>query len=180
MSNQKFPIDDVYPIVTSINIYTRGFELLSKQLEHTQSYKDAEVGTDHFEEFLFWRKNLVIWTCCTIESFVNLEGVSWMGEEFYKDAIERQNIVQKIRLIVAVKCNELIEPDDKTLKSVRLIFDLRNQFSHPKTRSVNENKDKSDKSFKTLINIKPAELKKLIKDVNRIIIRTGRNRKKWK
>ncbi len=169
MSNQKFPIDEVYPIVTSINIYMRGFELLSQQLEHTQSYKDAQVGSNHFEEFLFWRRNLVIWTCCTIESFVNLEGISWMGEEFYKNAVERQSIVQKIRLIVAVKNNELIEPDNETLKSVRSIFDLRNQFVHPKTRSVNKNGNKSDKSFETLINIKSAELKELVQDVNGII-----------
>ena len=169
MSNRKFPIDDVYPIVTPINIYMKGFELLSQQLDQTQSYKDAEVGTDHFEEFIFWRKNLVIWTCCTIESFVNLEGISWMGEEFYKNAVERQNIVQKIRLIVAIKYNESIEPDNETLKSVRSIFDLRNQFVHPKTHSVNENRDKSDKSFETLINIKPAELKELVQYVNGIM-----------
>jgi len=169
MSNQKFPIDDVYPISSPINIYMRGFELLSQQLEHTQSYKDAELGTNHFEEFVFWRKNLVIWTCCTIESFVNLEGISWMGEEFYKKAVERQNIVQKIRLIVAIKNNELIEADNETLKSVRTIFDLRNQFVHPKTRSVNENRDKSDRSFETLININPAALKELVQDVNGII-----------
>ncbi|MCD4831815.1 MAG: hypothetical protein K8R02_08460 [Anaerohalosphaeraceae bacterium] len=92
-----------------------------------------------------------------------------MGEEFYKNAVERQNIVQKIRLIVAVKNNELIEPDNEILKSVGLIFDLRNQFVHPKTRSINKNRDKSDKSFKTLINIKPAKLKELIQDVNGII-----------
>ena len=169
MSNRKFPIDDVYPITSPINIYVKGFELLSQQLEHTQSYKNAEVGTDHFEEFVFWRKNLVIWTCCTIESVVNLEGTSWMGEEFYKKAVERQNIVQKIRLIVAVGNNELIEPDNETLKSVESIFGLRNQFVHPKTRSTNKNGGKSDKSFETLINIKPAELEELVQDVYDII-----------
>ena len=169
MSNQKFPIDDVYPIVTSINIYIRGFDILTKQLELTKSYKDAKVGTDHFEEFLFWRKNLVIWTCSTIESFVNLEGVSWMGEEFYKNAVERQDIIQKIRLIVAIKYNELIKIEDEILKSVRFLFDLRNQFIHPKTHSIKGKKEKLDKNFEALINIKPAEIKTLIQKVNSLI-----------
>ena len=95
--------------------------------------------------------------------------MSWMGEEFYKNAVERQSIVKKIRLIVAVGNNELIEPDNETLKSVESIFGLRNQFVHPKTRSVNKNGDKSNKSFETLINIKPAKLKELVQDVYGII-----------
>jgi hypothetical protein len=165
MSNKKFPIND-YPLTTPFNIYTKGFDILAEKLKHTESYKSVEVGTDIFEEFLFWRKSFVIWTCCTIESFVNLEGVSWLGEEFYKSTVERQDIVQKIRLIVAVKCNKLIEPGNKVLKSVRRLFDLRNQFVHPKTRRI---KEKSDKNFEALRNIKPATFKSLIRKVNNLL-----------
>lgn len=171
MDFQKFPINEseIYPITSPVNIYMEGFQLLSQQLKRTETYRDAEVGSAQFTEFVFWRKNLIIWTCCTIESFVNLEGVSYMGEEFYKDTIERRNIVQKIRLIISIKKKELIKPDNKILKDVKSVFELRNQFVHPKTRSFNKDSYKSNNNIDTLIAQKPTKLKKLIQEVNGLI-----------
>ena len=138
MNNKSFPDDGAYPILTPIVTYWRGLDIISEHWFRTNSYRDKEPNSDEFQEYIFWRKNLVIWACCTIESFVNMEGISWMGEEFYKYTVERQNIVQKIRLIYALKYNKILPRDENTIGDVREIFELRNKFVHPKTRSANK------------------------------------------
>jgi hypothetical protein len=80
MNTKQLPIDegDVYPITAPIPTYIKGFDLLSEQCSRTNDYRNDDPGSESFQEYLFWRKNTVIWACCMIESFVNLEGVSWM------------------------------------------------------------------------------------------------------
>ena len=111
MDTKDFPSDedDVYPIATPINTYIMGYDLLSEQCSRTKIHTGDDRGSESFQECLFQRKNIVIWACCMIESFVNLEGLSWMGEEFYKSSIERQSIINKIRLIYAIKYSQLLD-----------------------------------------------------------------------
>ena len=169
MNTKDFPIDDAYPIVTPINTYIKGFDLLSERCSYTEAYRGEDRGSEKFQEFLFWRKNMVVWACCTIESFVNLEGVSWMGEEFYKNSIERQRIVEKIRLVFAIKYSQLLERSDETLKQVQQLFDLRNQFVHPKTRQYDESSEYTGQDMDFLINLVPEKIKELVISVNAII-----------
>ena len=169
MNSRSFPIDDSYPMVTPLPVYQRGLEVLSEQWSQTESLKDEEPGSAKFLEYFFWRKNMVIWTCCTIESFVNLEGVSWMGEEFYKKAIERQRIANKIRLIYTIKYQELLKPDDSTLKEVESLFELRNQFVHPKTRGHSENGSKPNQDVDFLSEWNSRRLDTLVKSVGSLI-----------
>lgn len=169
MKSKSLPNRKSYPIATPINTYIVGFDILSCHYSKTKLYKNEDTSSARFQEYLFWRKNFVIWTCCTIESFVNLEGVSWLGEEFYKNAIEMQNIVQKIRLIYAIKYNKILPPNRVTLKSVKELFDLRNQFVHPKTRKVKDGNG-GGQYFKKLVSLNPTKLKKLIVSVNSLII----------
>ncbi len=169
MNTKPFPIDDAYPIVTPIDTYLRGLELFSGQCSRTQSYRNKDPGSNEFQEYLVWRQSMVIWACCTIEAVVNLEGVSWVGEEFYKKAIERQRIVDKIRLIYAIKYQRLLESDNETLKEVQTLFDSRNQFVHPKTREYSENEDEPSEDFKFLTDLDYAKLKKTVKSVYGII-----------
>jgi hypothetical protein len=171
MSHKSFPDETVYPIWTPFPTYVRGLDIISEHWSRTKSYKNKDPASNEFQEYLFWRKNLVIWTCCTIESFVNMEGVSWMGEEFYKDVVERQNIVQKIRLIYAVKYSKILPPDEDTIKNVRKIFELRNQFVHPKTCSADKDGGKGNQKDENLDRFVPTELRNLVKSVNNLILK---------
>lgn len=171
MNTKQLPIDedDAYPIVTPINNYIIGFDLLSEQCSRTNDYRNTDPGSERFQKYLFWRKNIVIWACCMIESFVNLEGVPWMGEEFYKKAIERQNIINKIRLVHAIKYSRLLDHSEEILKNIQRLFDLRNKFVHPKTRQFNDSSKNNDESMEFLENLNPTELKELVLSVNGLI-----------
>lgn len=152
MNAKQLPIDedDVYPITAPIPTYIKGFDLLSEQCLHTNEYSGDDPGSENLQEFLFWRKNTVIWVCCMIESFVNLEGVSWMGEEFYRNAIERQCIIDKISLVYTIKYSRLLDCSEKVLKDIQYLFDLRNQFVHPKTRKYSDSKQNNDNDMEFL------------------------------
>ena len=171
MNTKPLPIDegDVYPITTPINTYIKGFDLLSEQCSRTKDYRNDDPGSERFTEYLFWRKNTVIWACCMIESFVNLEGVSWMGEEFYRNAIERQRIIDKIRLVYTIKYSQLLDRSEEILKNIQYLFDLRNQFVHPKTRQYSDSKQNNGKDMEFVVNLNPAELKELVISVNALI-----------
>ena len=171
INTKPLPIDedDVYPITAPIPTYIKGFDLLSEQCLRTNDYRDNDPGSDNFQEFLFWRKNAIIWACCMIESFVNLEGVSWMGEEFYKNAIERQRIIDKISLVYTIKYSRLLDRSEQILKDIQYLFDLRNQFVHPKTRQCRDSEQNNDKYMEFLVNLNPEELKILVISVNSLI-----------
>ena len=170
MAHKSFPDKTVYPIWTPFPTYVIGLDIISEHWSQTKSYKNKKPGSSEFQEYMFWRKNLVIWTCCTIESFVNMEGVSWMGEEFYKDVVERQNIVQKIRLIYAIKYSKILPSNKDTVKNVKEIFELRNQFVHPKTRSAGKDKSIVTQTVKNLNKFTPTKLRNLVKSVNSLIL----------
>ncbi|MBN1506581.1 MAG: hypothetical protein JW955_07035 [Sedimentisphaerales bacterium] len=121
-------------------------------------------GSVGFETYMVWRINIVMWTCSTIEAVANLEGVSWMGEEFYKDVVERLKISAKIRLIHALKCKRRLSRDDPTVKGVQELFDIRNHYVHPKTHSMNDNDTRST-TFEKLIGYAPDTLWSLVQSV---------------
>jgi hypothetical protein len=177
MAYKSFPDRTVFPIITPIDTYWRGLDIISEHWLRTKSYKGKKPDSDEFQEYMFWRKNLVIWTCCTIESFVNSEGVMWMGEQFYKDAIERQNIVQKIRLIYAIKYNKILPSDKGVIKGVKKIFEIRNQFVHPKTRSIKD-MGNADQMLKKLNSCNPTKLKNLVRSVNTLYYKDSNISKK--
>ena len=169
MNSRSFPSEEAYPLWTPINLYRRGFDLISEQWHTTEALRDKPPGSDEFETYMVWRMNLVVWTCCTIESFVNLEGVSWTGEEFYKQTIERLNIKSKIRLLCALKYNERLPSDEAILKEVERLFEVRNHYVHPKTRSANEDDENSDPNFRRLTAYKPDELWNLAQRLNGLL-----------
>lgn len=171
MNTKQLPLDEdeVYPIATPINTYIAGFDLLSEQCSRTIDYKDNNRGSDTFQEFIFWRKNTVIWACCMIESFVNLEGVSWMGEEFYRSAIERQRIIDKICLVYTIKYSQLLDRSEEIIKNIQYLFELRNQFVHPKTHRHSDNAQSNNKDMDFLVNLNPDEIKELVISVNGLI-----------
>ncbi len=172
MHTKKLPLDEdeVYPIIAfPIDTYIKGFDILSEQCSRMNNCKDDNPATESFQEYMFWHKNLVIWTCCMIEAFVNLEGVSWMGEEFYKSSIERQRIIDKIRLVYTIKYCQLLDRSEKILKDIQYLFNLRNQFVHPKSQQQKDSKQDNNKDLEFLRNLNPAELKELAISVNNLL-----------
>jgi hypothetical protein len=168
MDSQPFPKEDAYPLATPINFYKRGFDLIAEQWDKTEALEGSERGSPEFETYVAWRMNLIIWTACTIESFVNLEGVSWVGEEFYKDTIERQKITAKIRLIYGLKHCQCLDKDESLLKQIKDLFEVRNHYVHPKTRSA-EGTETASPAFKKLIGSKPKELWELLQLLNDLL-----------
>ena len=170
MDDKTFPDSQAYPLYTPVNFYSRGFDVISQHWHKTESWSDKEPGSSEYEEYVFWRMNIVIWVCCAIESIANLEGVSWMGEEYYKDTVERLNITQKIKLIHALKYNRPLPPDENTLKRVKELSEVRNQCVHPKTHSVeNDAKHENKTSPAKLFEYDPHTLRSLVQSVSKLI-----------
>jgi hypothetical protein len=169
MKEKTFPDGEAYPLQTPFNLYSGAFGIISRHWHETQSWSKKKPDSAEFEEYVFWRMNTVIWVCCSIESIANLEGMSWMGEEYYKNVVERLNITQKIRLIRAFKYNRQLPPDQKTLKRVSKLFNVRNQLVHPKTRATKNNVTRNDTSSEALAGYDPDTLQELMQDVYRLI-----------
>jgi hypothetical protein len=79
----------------------------------------------------------MLFSCMTVEAFVNLYGVLRMGDEFYKRNIERSGISQKLEVIIAIGKQELLSKNEEIALVARRMFDKRNQLVHPKTVEVN-------------------------------------------
>lgn len=170
MDQKELPNSEAYPIWTPVNLYQRGFDIICQYWHQTEPWSNKGAGTPEFEAYVFWRMNLVIWTSCTIESVVNLEGVSWMGEEYYKDVVEHLRIRQKIRLIYALKYNRQLARDDDTVKRVKELFELRNHYVHPKARSASDpGKNENNASFQKLGGYDPDSLKSLVQSLYNLI-----------
>ena len=118
--------------------YWWGMDTLESHWARTEPFVEDAPGSDAFQEFMFWRRISVIWTCSTIEAFVNSEGTAWLGERFYKDNLERLGILQKIHTLYALKYHVRLPPKLNRLSHVAKLFDLRNSLVHPKTRETSE------------------------------------------
>lgn len=116
--------------------YWWGMDILESHWERTKPYAEDDPGSSTFQEYLFWRRVSVIWTCSTIEAFVNDEGVAWLGSDFYKDSIERLRIIQKIDVLYALKYRARLPRKLPELQQVQKLFDLRNSIIHPKTQEL--------------------------------------------
>ena len=114
--------------------YWWGMDILKSHWERTKPFAEDEPSSSTFQEYLFWRRVSVVWTCSTIEAFVNEEGVAWLGSGFYADNIERLPVIQKIYALYALKYRVRLLRKLPRLQQVRKLFDLRNSIIHPKTR----------------------------------------------
>jgi hypothetical protein len=161
MGIDSIPAEWETSITSPVILYWRGLEHLAREWERTKSFASAETDIDALLEYLFWRKNLVIWACCAIEAFANEVGVSWLGESFYKQNLERLGICEKVAILYALKYGKRLAEADETLRAVRTLFDFRNRLVHPKTRNVREADDSTDEMRTNLDRVSPEELRKV-------------------
>jgi hypothetical protein len=149
------------PIASPTIIYWRGLDHLALHWTRTQSLAADEHNIESLHEYLFWRKNLVIWACCAVESFVNEEGVAWLGEAFFRANLERLGICQKIAVLYALKYDRRLTESDEALNEVNKLFQLRNRLVHPKTRKVRQDRETEETLRTDLDNVSPDSLRRV-------------------
>ena len=134
------PIPDpsAFPLVCPSFPYWRGMDVLEREWNRTLSFASEEPGTPKHTEYIFWRHVSVIWTCATIEAFVNEEGAGWVGAKWYKKAIECTRIDEKLLLVYALKYRKLLPIDSPAVKRITALFQRRGELVHPKAKSSND------------------------------------------
>jgi hypothetical protein len=161
----SIPADWEGPIATPEFFYRRGLDHLAVQWERTKPLASSEPGTEGLHEYLFWRKNLVIWASCAVEAFVNAEGVDLLGEPFYGQNLEMSRICQKIAVLYALKYGRRLPESNAVLKAVRALFEFRNRLVHPKTRVVRAAGGAKDDMRTKLDEVSPKALRRVIGQV---------------
>jgi hypothetical protein len=160
MKSDSIPAEWEAPKAMPDFLYWQGFDYLALEWKRTRRYKRAKRNVVQVFEYLFWRMNFVIWACCTIEAFVNSEGVALLEEVFYKDNIEKLGICQKIVVLYALKYRRRLESSHEAIVAVKKLFELRNRFVHPKTRNVRKELGRDDMRAK-LDDVSPDGLRKV-------------------
>ncbi len=167
MSTGPIPAEWGHPIATPTVVYWRGIDHLEAQWERTRSLDTSGRDIGALQEYLFWRMNLIVWACCAIESYVNEEGVAWLGEDFFKENLERLGICEKIAVLYALKYRKRLEQSDENLRETRGLFGLRNRLVHPKTKQVKKG-DKKDDLRAVLDAVSPQSLRQNFWRVTRL------------
>lgn len=116
----------------------------------------------------FWRRNLIVWGCCTIEGFVNEEGIAWLGDDFFRGNIERLDITKKVAVLYALKYRKRLSSDHVVLKEVKKLFDLRNGLVHPKAKFRRRNEAARNDPHDRIKETAPADIRKLFHQVTNL------------
>ena len=153
--------------------YWDSLDILEVQWTRTASFREAESGTALFMEYMFWRRVSIVWVCTTIEAFLNEEGVSWLGERFYKANIERQSVRQKIALIYALKYRKRIFFKKCEKIKVFKLFEMRNRIVHPKSHEVLPVASHEDKLMDLFHSITFDELRQAVRTITTLLMATG-------
>lgn len=77
----------------------------------------------------------ILFAALEVEATLNFQGVVRLGEDYYKQNLERSSAEKKIAGIVAATTQHLVENHDEVCKVVRRVFEERNKAAHPKTKS---------------------------------------------
>jgi hypothetical protein len=102
---------------------------LSMFIKHETNVLDKECHRISISTHLF--------SCMTVEAFINHYGVKRLGESFYKKNIERIGITEKLSILVLTCFNMSLQKDNELVKKIRELFNIRNQLVHPKTKEFN-------------------------------------------
>ncbi|WKZ43643.1 MAG: hypothetical protein QY302_16235 [Anaerolineales bacterium] len=82
-----------------------------------------------------------IFACMAVEAFLNLYGVKRLSEKFYKRNLERLGISEKLKILITMCTQEILEDEDEITQIARRMFDRRNSLVHPKTKEINDFSD---------------------------------------
>lgn len=148
--------------------YWCALDILEVHWMRSQSFAEHAPESNTFQEFICWRRLSVIWACSTIEAFINTEGTVWLGEDFYKDNLERLTTRQKIYTLYAFKYHARLPRKLERLGHVDRLFQLRNSLVHPKTREVRKEVTRQDSDTYELYTMEFEHLRKVIRTVTNL------------
>lgn len=114
--------------------------------EASLSVEVKDISQDHQDSFIFHETmshqdnveqafvSSILYSCMTVEAFINNYGVRRLGQNYFRGNLERLGITEKFSLLMLVCHGILIFKDDPDHIKLRAMFDTRNQLVHPKTR----------------------------------------------
>jgi hypothetical protein len=111
-------------------------------LEKEQIFKKYEEdgNWERYTEIAIYNDLFIILGCAMIEFWVNSFGIHLLNEEYYKKNIERLNIVEKIRILIAIHKRKEIDDNNENVKNIRELFENRNSLVHPKAKRLKVDK----------------------------------------
>lgn len=101
-----------------------------------EEMKQYEILSPLYFEVSLYHNLMQIIACTTIESVVNSFGIHVFSEAYYKENMERNPIVTKIKLLIAYTNKIELNNDDLELKKITKLFDKRNSLVHPKAKKI--------------------------------------------
>ena len=88
----------------------------------------------------------MLFAAMAIEAFINFYGVSRLGEEQFKQHVERLPIERKMQLLLLI-CDGLeVEKGDRLIIALKAVADRRNALAHPKAKQVPRDQPARDRS----------------------------------
>ena len=144
MDFTPIPNPSAFPLACPSFPYWGGMDVLEREWNRTSAFASEDPGSSQHTEYIFWRNVSVIWTCATIEAFVNEEGAGWVGAHWYKKTIERGRIDEKILLVYALKYRKLLPINSPALKRINQLFQRRGELVHPKATSPRSESNESE------------------------------------
>ena len=80
--------------------------------------------------------SLKLFSCLTIEAFVNYYGTRRLGKEYYESNYERQPIIKKLSKVMDVCQSIDVSQHVDLVSKLQYLFDERNDLVHPKSTDV--------------------------------------------
>jgi len=86
------------------------------------------------EEYRFYRSAAVVYAAMAVEGFLNYYGVKRLGEEFYRENLERLSPHRKLAALIATCTGQLLPNQAELVAIVRRLARQRNALVHPKAK----------------------------------------------
>ena len=114
------------------DIQNQNKNLLPQDLSMVLYNETYNIIQECYREFV----SLKLFSCLTIEAFVNYYGTKRLGKEYYESSYERKPIIKKLSKIMEV-CQKIdISQNFDLVSELKYIFDERNGLVHPKSIDV--------------------------------------------
>jgi len=120
-----------------------------------------------YEELTIHHNLLSILICTTIESIVNSAGIHIMSKKFYKQTVERSDIISKVRILVFSMHQIELSLDNIVLSKMKKLFDKRNSLVHPKANHMDFSK--LEELASNVLDVEKITVSDLLKDFDDIM-----------
>jgi len=91
------------------------------------------------EEYRFYSSAAVVYSAMAVEGFLNYYGVKRLGEDFYRNNLERLSSDRKLAGVLAICTHQLLPQTAELVGTIRRLAERRNALVHPKAREPKSN-----------------------------------------